>query len=409
MEEIHYRQVQPDRQISGDAFATGAINFSWNHSSRNYFNPAKSYIKMRVSLITAADAAFTNETVAPSMFTFNNLFQSQQMMLDGKELCSTMDYIPQINALKSRMYKSKEYLDTVEKYSDFSDASLAIRQDVFANSRGTKEDSAPKEFDIIAKPCLSLFDVDGFLPSGNAFYNLRLTPQPDKVYQQLAVEGFVYDTTKKKYSEPTYKFKVLSMNLYLCEGIGAPCINKSLNFKVKEISCQTRLIQTGSLTSLTFQVSPKSEEITCALQMVGAGVKTVRYPASKFRCFEEQELELRRLYLTYGGKSLPNPQEDIELTDDSDFILQRYYETLNYGGSLNIKASKESLKDWIERGVYFHFSGYSRGAKSDRLQINTQFANANFKAPLNVLIFDHRYKNISISIRGGNVSNISSN
>lgn len=404
MEEIFYREVAPDRNISGDSFSSGDINFIWNHSSRNYFNPAKSFVKIRIKLTAAGGGnRIKDEKIAPSMFTFNNLFQSQQIMLDGKELSSTMDYVAQINALKSRMYKSNEYLESVEKYSDFASSLKDDRRKTYL-SRGTVANEAPKEFDIIGRPSLALFDVDGFLPSGNSYYTLKLTPHPDETYKKYLIEG---GDDIGGFDMTTIKISIVNMKLYLCSGVGAPCINKTLNFKIKETRCQSQLITSASLTQKTFSVGRKSEELTIAFQQPAAGLSTTFITASQFKSENDSHLDLTRLYLSYGGKTLPSPQDDIRYGKDQDFVLQRYIESLNYGGTINIKHSPESYFAWKARGPYYHFSGYHKGEKPDRVYVSTQFSA--LAKPVNILLFEHSLKNICINIRSGNVHNVSVN
>lgn len=167
-----------------------------------------------------------------------------------------------------------------------------------------------KTFELIWKPCLGLFDIDGFLPSMNGLYNLRLTPHPEGVYQKFAIESMGEDKTSG--SSNDFIFSIVSIHMYILKGIGTPIVNKSLTLDVKEIRCQSQNLTTSSVHQKTFQVHPRTNALTLAFQKTGAGHTATQFSAAKFKCGDSDitnadELKLTRFWVRYGGKQLPTP------------------------------------------------------------------------------------------------------
>jgi hypothetical protein len=508
MDSTHYQEVQPERDVSGNNFSKGQINFNWTMDSRGYFNPYQSFLKIRCSLSKAnGDQLDVSDNIAPSMFMADNLFQTMQVQLNNVVISEIGDYVPQIASLKQRMYQSDSHLNTYTAQTNFSQAAFCDRQQqvidtgsvvgceettgsldlgfkapatyalgptvgqmVFADAGGTvptltdvfqigdtvefedlnnplliqsgeitsipsaiaiqlkgsladpiaqteivvtnknlkrirKQDSRRvKTFELIWRPCLGFFDIDGYLPSMQGLYNLRLTPHPEGVYQKFAIESI----GANKIPNTDFKFNIESIHMYILKGIGPAVVSKSLCFEVNEIRCQSQNLTTNSVHQKTFQVHPNSHALTIAYQESGAGNNDTTLIASKFTAASDNHLKLRRFWLRYGGKQLPTPIPDIlfsKLTAQ-DFIVQRYNESLMYANLSKMMYNPEPLEKWVERGPYYHFCGYSKEMKSDRVYISQQFDEFVGNKP-NVLLFDHYKKKVNITISNSILQNVS--
>lgn len=121
-----YGEIQPERDISGNAFAKGQINLNWSLDQSTYFNPAKSYIKIRVKLnkrVLSTDTPLANEDhIAPNMFFCDNLFQSMKMKINNQCVSEIGDYVPQIASLKKRMSCSEERMNNYVSQTNFTHA-----------------------------------------------------------------------------------------------------------------------------------------------------------------------------------------------------------------------------------------------------------------------------------------------
>lgn len=494
MKSSFYQEIQSERDVTGDNFSKGEINFNWTMSENAYFNPHKSYIRLRFSL-TKSDGATQlekSDNIAPNMFLVDNLFQQMSMSINNTVVSEISDYVAQVASLKHRMYKSEEHMNNLLSITMFSDAYGSERQSqviapdstknqiksyqVFENQAGTVgvvvdgtmtlgtanttldvgdtvilDDG--REFPIITKTNtetfattalkaelvatsngtwgikrsvrhyddkiwhnrslnrgkttfealyslpMGFFDIDEFVPGCQGLFNLKLTPQASEIMKLCAVESLSgVDIAPTN----NYRFNVESMNLYLLKGLGAPVTNKTINLKMRESRCQSQNLTTNSLHQKTFQVHPNTQELTLAFQEPGASIVSNAFSAAKFKSNNSNEQKLTRFYINYGGKQLPSPIPDIEFSSSKDFLVQRYVESLNYTNALH---SPEPLRKWIERGPYYHFSGYSESEKEDRVYVSSQFSAFSGNNP-NMLLFDHYLKNVTISISGSKIQDV---
>lgn len=407
MKSSCFQEIQPERDVSGDNFSKGQINFNWTMDSSGYFNPYKTFIKIRFKLFRRASSADENLEVsgnmAVNMFLADNLFQSVKMNINNICVSETNDYVPQVASLRRRMYESEEHMNNYLASTNYSQASVTDRLDVTASRRF---------FECIWRPGLGFFDIDEYIPCCQGLFNLQLTPQPNVIFQRSAIESNrstsatpVFDENAVATGAGTYIFKIESMNMYIMKGIGTPFTDKTLNLQFRDIRCQSQNLTTNSLHQKTFQVSPRTKELTLAYQFSGASISDNRFSASKFTCNGDDELKLRRFWINYDGKQLPSPIPDTDYeTGVTDYFTQRYNETLMYTNSLN---SPEPYEKWLLRGIYFHFSGYDGENKEDRVFVSSQFDtfDDNSVKP-NVLLFDHYIKNVDVHINNHRIENV---
>ena len=399
MEQTYFSEVQPERDISGDNFSKGEINYQFQMDSRGYWNPYRSYFKLRFKLTKGNDAAIDVAKFVPSHILFDNLFQQQRICLDNVCLSEVNDYVPQVSSLKHRMYKSEAYLKSFGNVSNFTDSDKTKR----GSQYGTN-----KEYEVIAKPCIGFFDIDGFIPSGGSSYCITLTPQSGNNFKKMAIQSIGTEVLPGTDAD-TFKFEIISMNLYIFKALGPPVKQKQFKFNIKEINCQTQNLTTSSLSQKSFSVHPRTSELTLAYQKTGAGYSNSLYPATFFTSVGNDEQKLTRFYITYGGKQLPTPIPDLSYSTAKNFMLHRYYETLIYTGGINSKLEYEDFNTWLLRGPYYHFSGYGNQPKFDRVMVAQQFTGLTDTDKPNVLLFNHYLKSVVLNIVSGKLQNVSSN
>ena len=92
MKSSYYQEIQPERDVSGSNFSKGQINFNWTMDSSAYFNPFKSFLKIRFKLykrVGSNDVSLTQDDgIGINMFLADCLFQQLKMTLQF------MPYIP---------------------------------------------------------------------------------------------------------------------------------------------------------------------------------------------------------------------------------------------------------------------------------------------------------------------------
>lgn len=125
---MEYDQHPPTRDVVDSNFANGAIHFRFQTSGQKWWIPSRSYIRTRFSLTkgdnTPIDTAFG---VAPNMGLMSNLFQSAEMRINDKVVSRVADFMPQVDALETRLTKSKSWLESVGESTNWWEEKQSLR------------------------------------------------------------------------------------------------------------------------------------------------------------------------------------------------------------------------------------------------------------------------------------------
>lgn len=118
-----YEQHPPTRDVTKSNFSNGAIHFRWNVSGQKWWVPSRSYIRLRLKLSKANapnfDPLTLSDNIAPNMGLCANLFQNGEYRMAGKTVSRISDYMPQVDALETRLSKSKSHLDSLGQSSNW--------------------------------------------------------------------------------------------------------------------------------------------------------------------------------------------------------------------------------------------------------------------------------------------------
>jgi len=126
---MEYDQHPPTRDVTGNNFANGAIHFRFQTSGQKWWIPSRTYIRTRFKL-TKGDGTTQLETtdeVAPNMGLMSNLFQSAEMRINDKVVSRVADFMPQVDALETRLTKSKSWLEGVGEATNWWEPDQSIR------------------------------------------------------------------------------------------------------------------------------------------------------------------------------------------------------------------------------------------------------------------------------------------
>lgn len=133
-----YDQHPPTRDVTGTNFPNGSIHIRWQSSGGSWWIPSKSYIRMRAKLTNNLGQPITiGLDAAPNMGLMSNLFQSCEFKIADKTVSRVSNYMPQVDALQTRLTKSKSYLDSVGASLNFWQHSYAERAAITAEDGGT--------------------------------------------------------------------------------------------------------------------------------------------------------------------------------------------------------------------------------------------------------------------------------
>ena len=115
-----YKQVAPNRPVNNASFSDGSIEYRFKTSGTQYWMPSRSYIRMRVKMTKADGTALnTADDVAPVYGFASSLFQNAEFQLGGKTISRVSDFLPQIDALQTRMSNSKSWVNSVGASTNF--------------------------------------------------------------------------------------------------------------------------------------------------------------------------------------------------------------------------------------------------------------------------------------------------
>lgn len=128
-----YRQITSTRSVEGVAFPNGIMQFRFETGGTTWFVPDKSYFRIRYKLTQcrANAAAMTpiqeGADIAPNMGLAANLFKSCEVTLNGQTVERIGERLPQVDALKTRMKRSKAWMQSVGKHTNHWQHNFASR------------------------------------------------------------------------------------------------------------------------------------------------------------------------------------------------------------------------------------------------------------------------------------------
>ena len=170
MSRMQYEQHAPTRDVTGNNFANGAIHIRFQTSGSKWWNPSRSYMRMRCRL-TKADGTQLDrgDGIAPNMGLCASLFQSAEFRINDKTISRISDFMPQVDALDTRLTKSRSWLNGVGSAVNFWDDSFKVRQSAVASDGVLVRELVE---DTLSAPTSALYDradlgFDDADPAGN--------------------------------------------------------------------------------------------------------------------------------------------------------------------------------------------------------------------------------------------------
>jgi hypothetical protein len=130
---MDYEQHPPTRSVQGANFPNGAIHFRWQTSGQKWWLPSRSYLRMRCLLGKSSAAGVTeglelSDDIAPNMDLCASLFQNMEFRINDKTVSRVSDFVPQVDALETRLRKSSSHIDTVGNATNFWQDQFKVRQ-----------------------------------------------------------------------------------------------------------------------------------------------------------------------------------------------------------------------------------------------------------------------------------------
>jgi len=131
---MEYDQHPPTRDITTNNFPNGAIHFRWQTSGQKWWIPSRSYLRVRCRLSKADGTQLDkNDGIAPNMGLCASLFQSAEFRINDKTVSRISDFMPQVDAIETRLSKSRSWLNGVGSAVNFWDDEFKVRQSAVAS------------------------------------------------------------------------------------------------------------------------------------------------------------------------------------------------------------------------------------------------------------------------------------
>lgn len=278
--------------------------------------------------------------------------------------------------------------------------------DVYFIDRRYSNSVQNNEIELIWKPPLGFFDIRTEV-SGD--FKLELTPNPDGVWQRYAVESL----KESRIPGDDYDIDVTEVNFYAWTHVHPHTVNDQQTFVYSDIRCTSQNLTTKSLTSKVFNIHPQNHSLTLAWQDSDSGDDT-RYSRAKFKIANDQELQIRRFYISMDGITLPDPLPSpiLEPNDGVNELYQRYVENFHHSGAFNSSIQKyETMEEWKRAGIYFHYKWGIGYKKSGQALVYSNFYQHDdpdwigetlddYRNP-QVLLFDHYYCTLMMTVKDG--------
>ena len=129
--KMEYDQHPPTRDVTTTNFPNGAIHFRWQTSGQKWWCPSRSYLRMRVKLSKPGGTQLTvDDNIAPNMGICSTLFQSAEFRINDKTVSRVSDFMPQVDAIETRLSKSRSHLNGIGKATNLWSPEYEERQSV---------------------------------------------------------------------------------------------------------------------------------------------------------------------------------------------------------------------------------------------------------------------------------------
>ena len=126
---MQYDQIAPSRDVTTNNFPNGSIHCRFQNTGQKRWIPSKSYLRIRCQLAKADGTPLKlDDNISPNMGLCAALFQSMEFRINDKTVSRISDFVPQIDALETRLYKSKAWLDGIGSSVNFWDYEYKKRQ-----------------------------------------------------------------------------------------------------------------------------------------------------------------------------------------------------------------------------------------------------------------------------------------
>lgn len=408
-----YRQITAKRNISGNEFDKGVIDFDFSLGGKTVWVPSKSYFRVGVELTQtdgtpiekADDVAFAN-------FCPGNLFDNVYFLAGGQTVSSIVNYAPQAHATAYRLSKSGAWLNSIGKDAYGISPDFEYRQLKTAVSVPADNVLVPVPQDVsqqnkvffMYKPPVGIMEHGK--PMGSGDYRFQFNPNSN--YRTAAVES------PSGMGVNDYTFNVTSMELYVCTELMDVSPSGTEVLHLMEHQVQSKPIGGSGDKNFDFTIPSSTKAISIFIQSGAAGTNTM-CPPSLLGCktagvgavgYDAQN-SIRSIQLTYANVTKPPTRWNSEFSATVKKLQQRYLDTQIESSQAYSPGGCETLQQWLEGGVLLHYS-WIRDANDRSTQLQVQTDYAEYEPNSNIFVVAHYTRSCEIDVQNGFVSQVRS-
>ena len=330
-----YRQITAKRNISGDDFDKGVIDFDMSIGGKSVWIPSRSYFRVGVELTKPDGTPVTKaDDVAFANFCPGNLFDNVYFLAGGQTVSSIVNYAPQAHACSYRLSKSGAWLNSVGKDAYGIPPDFEYRQMQASVADNADNALVPVPQDVsqqnkvffMYKPPVGIMEHSK--PMGSGDYRFQFNPNSN--YKTACVESPSGATTAD------YSFNVTSMELYICTELMDVSPTGTEVLHLMEHQVQSKPIGGAGDKNFDFTIPPSTKAISIFVQSGAAGTNTM-CPPSLLGCKTagvgavaggyDAHNSIKSLQLTYANITKPPTRWSSEFTADVQKLQQRYLDT----------------------------------------------------------------------------------
>lgn len=255
-----WRQITATRDVSGNNFHRGKMQFRFETGGTTWWVPPKSYMRIRCSIRVVRAAAgvplpvLSSQDIAPAMGLAANLFKTVEMQMNGTTIERLGERLPAVDALKTRMGKSFAFLDSIGGSTNFWDDDFQRRREMIA-SDGYAISKAVYEPDYLAPaltPVQAGFNVLNTIQyvAATQIVTFAAAPLPDILIGPMALRvGDIIESNDAATTDMRI-VKLLNDLQALVEPIGglggSANFGPTVNYTVRKLKHQSRNESVGA-------------------------------------------------------------------------------------------------------------------------------------------------------------------
>jgi hypothetical protein len=315
---LSWAQVNCSRSATGTAFGQGLQEFNFSVGGQKGFVPAKSYLKVRVTLQEEAKAptaiAFADNPIAGA-------YSSAHMRIGGQDVSSITSYLPQASQVMQRLSHSGAWLDTVGKSAFGLDANLTSR--IASATAGNSRT-------FVWQPPIGLFSDEE--PLGAGSYTLALNPSANwatSMVQSAAAKA-------QGVAAGQYTITVDEIQFFVCLVDVAIPASGIDDLTLTECHVQQKLAAAGT-SQLDFTVPATCTGISIFVQSSAAGGSS-QIPPQLFKAMtaggavNDAGNDLRSIQLTYANVAKPTTLYQSTVTGTASSGQARWLDSAFHSG-----------------------------------------------------------------------------